>query len=198
MNRPAELKKARIRNRTEWTGLRAEIDHHARGHRHGRQHVEDEQLDGHGVAVRSLRARGSMRLLSGRARRPARLAAISLLPAVAVREQLLLVVEQLLARLGGELVVRAHDDGVDRAGLLAEAAIDALGHVDVVAGRAAAAVGARLALDDDALRRADRLAQLAGDAALLAVGIAAQHVLAAEARAQAGPSRRGSSASPSS
>src|SRR4029077_19812941 len=36
--------------------------------------------------------------------------------------------------------------------------------------------------DGDRLRRADRLAQLASDAALLAVRIAAQHVLAAEAR----------------
>src|SRR6202011_1970432 len=45
-----------------------------------------------------------------------------------------------------------------------------------------AVVAARASLDRDRLRGADRLAQLAGDAALLAVGIAAQHVLAAEAR----------------
>jgi hypothetical protein len=105
------------------------------------------------------------------------------LPAVAVGEQLVLVVVELLARLGGELEVRPFDDGVDRAGLLAEAAIDALHHVDVVAHRAAGAVvAARAGLDGDGLRRADRLAQLAGDAALLAVGIAAQRMLAAEAR----------------
>ena len=65
------------------------------------------------------------------------------LPAVAVREQPLLVVVELLARLGGELEVRALDDGVHRAGLLAEAAIDALRHVDVVARGAARAVVAR-------------------------------------------------------
>src|SRR6202043_1216200 len=41
---------------------------------------------------------------------------------------------------------------------------------------------ARAGLDGDRLRRADRLAQLAGDAALLAIGIAAQRMLAAEAR----------------
>src|SRR3546814_7236176 len=58
----------------------------------------------------------------------------------------------------------------DLAGLLAIAAIDAFRHVDVVARGAAAAVGARLGLDGDGLGRADRLAQLAGDAALLAVG----------------------------
>src|SRR5712691_13079058 len=105
------------------------------------------------------------------------------LPAVAVREQALLVEVELLARLGRELEVRPFDDGIDRAGLLAKPAIDALDHVDVVArGAARAVVAARSSLDGDRLRRADRLAQLAGDAALLAVGIAAQRMLAAEAR----------------
>src|SRR5690606_3554292 len=103
-------------------------------------------------------------------------------PAVAVGQQALLVVEQLLASLGGELEVGAVDVGADRAGLLAEAAGDALHHVDVVARRAAAAVGARLGRDGDRERRAGRLAELAGDAALLAAGIAAQRVRAAEAR----------------
>ena len=105
-------------------------------------------------------------------------------PAVAVFQQLLLVVVQLLAGLGRELEVRPLDDGVDRAGFLAEAAVDAFGHVDVVARGPAAAVLARLGLDGDRLRRADRLAQLAGDAAFLAIRVAAQRVLAAEARAQ--------------
>src|SRR5688500_434438 len=94
------------------------------------------------------------------------------LPAVAVRQQLRLVVEKLLARLDGELEVRPLHDRVDRAGLLAEAAVDALHHVDVVARRPPRAVLARLGVDGDRLRRADRLAELAGDAALLAVRIA--------------------------
>src|SRR5689334_24800946 len=98
------------------------------------------------------------------------------LPTVAVGEQSLLVVIQLLARLGRELEVGALDDGIDRAGLLAEATVDALGHVDVVARGAPAAVVARLGLDGDGLGGTDRLAELAGDAALLAVGIAAQRV----------------------
>ena len=107
------------------------------------------------------------------------------LPAVAVREQALLVVVEFLARLGGEFEIRPLDDGVDRAGLLAQPAIDAFDHVDVVArGAAGAVVAARAGLDGDRLRRADRLAQLAGDAALLAVRIAAQRMLAAEARRQ--------------
>src|SRR6185369_3014634 len=73
----------------------------------------------------------------------------------------------------------------DRARLLAQTAIDALHHVDVVArGAAGAVVAARARLDGDRLRRADGLAQLAGDAALFAVRIAAQRVLAAKARRQ--------------
>src|SRR5680860_644530 len=55
-------------------------------------------------------------------------------PAVAVREQACLVVVELLGCLGRELEVRSQDDGVDRAGLLAETAIDAFHHVDVEAG----------------------------------------------------------------
>src|SRR6476660_7562940 len=68
------------------------------------------------------------------------------------------------------------DDRVDRAALLAEAAEDALGQVDVVARGAARAVVALLALDGDGERGAHRLAQLAGDAALLPVRISAQRV----------------------
>ena len=104
------------------------------------------------------------------------------LPAVAVREQAFLVVVELLGCLGRELKVRSQDDGVDGAGLLAEAAVDAFHHVDVEAGgppRAVVAPWPRL--DGDGLRRADRLAQLAGDAALLSVRIAPQRKLAAKA-----------------
>ena len=86
------------------------------------------------------------------------------LPAVPVREQLVLVVEQLLTGFRGEFKVRPLDDGIDRTGFLAETAIDAFRHVDVVAGRPAAAVVTRLGLDGDGLCRADRLTQLAGNA----------------------------------
>src|SRR5262245_66684031 len=90
-------------------------------------------------------------------------------PAVAIVEQLRLVVEQLLARLGRELVIGALDDRIDRAGLLAEAAIDALHHVDVVAGGAAGAVIApRPRPAGERLGRGDRLAHRAGDGALRA------------------------------
>src|SRR5262249_48494898 len=103
------------------------------------------------------------------------------LPAIAVGQQAILVVVELLARFGRELEVRPFDDGVDGAGLLAEPAIDAFHHVDVVARRPPrAVVASRSRLDGDRLRRTNRLAQLAGDAALLAVRIAPQRVLAAE------------------
>src|SRR5574341_271043 len=78
---------------------------------------------------------------------------------------------------------RLHDR-VHRAGFLAEAAEDALGEVDVVARGAARAIGSLLRLDVDRERRADGLAQLAGDAALLAVRIAAQRVQAPHAGAR--------------
>src|SRR5947207_11737252 len=85
-------------------------------------------------------------------------------------------------RLGRELEIRPLDDRIDRTGLLAITAVDAFGHVDVVARGAPASVLARLGLDRDRQRRADRLAQLARDAALLAVGVAAKRMLAAKAR----------------
>src|ERR1700712_373046 len=105
------------------------------------------------------------------------------LPAVAIGEKFRLVIIEFLARLGREFEIRPLDDGIDRTRFLAQSAIDALHHVDVVAhGAAGAVVAARAGLDGDGLRRTDRLAQLAGDAALLAVGVAAQRVLAAEPR----------------
>lgn len=55
-------------------------------------------------------------------------------PLVAVGQQLFLIVQELLVGLGGELEVGSLDDGVHRAGLLAESAVDALGHVNVVSG----------------------------------------------------------------
>src|SRR6204780_3936516 len=104
-------------------------------------------------------------------------------PAIAVGEQPILVVVQFFARLGGELEIRPFDDRVHGTGLLAHSAIDALYHIDVIAsGAARAVVAARSSLDRDRLRGTDRLAELASDATLLAVGIAAQRVFAAKPR----------------
>src|SRR5262249_1361557 len=103
-------------------------------------------------------------------------------PAVAVREQPFFVVIKFFAGLGGEFEVRTLDDGIDRAGLLAHAAIDALDHIDVVAGGAPRTIVApRSGLDGDRLRRANRFAQLAGDAALFTVRIEPQRMFAAKA-----------------
>ena len=75
------------------------------------------------------------------------------LPAVAVEQQLLLVVEKLLASLRRILEVGPFDNRVHWARILAEATEDALSHVDVVARRAARAVRARLSIDCDRLQR---------------------------------------------
>src|SRR4051794_28424419 len=72
------------------------------------------------------------------------------LPAIAVREQPLLVEVQLLPGLRCEFQVGTFDDRVDGAGLLAQAAIDALHHVEVVSdGAAGAVVAARPGFDGD-------------------------------------------------
>lgn len=92
--------------------------------------------------------------LSVRCIRPCRSRHLSL-PLVSIRQQLLLVVQQLLPRLGSVLGIRRLDNGVDGARLLAEAAVDALRHVDVVAGRAARAILTLLGFDGDGLGGAD-------------------------------------------
>src|SRR5262249_57088415 len=62
-------------------------------------------------------------------------------------------------------------------------AIDAFDHIDVVSGRSPRAIiAARSGFDGYGLSRADGFAQLACDAAFLAVGVAPQRVLAAKAR----------------
>src|SRR5690349_17969974 len=99
------------------------------------------------------------------------------------RQQHLLGVVEIAALLAVVLEDARLDDRVDGAALLAEPAEDAFGEVDVVARRAARAVVALLRLDGDRQRRAYGLAQLAGDASLLAVGVPAKRVQAAEARA---------------
>src|SRR5436190_7276507 len=103
--------------------------------------------------------------------------------AVAYREQHRFRVVQVAAVLAVILDDPRLDDRVDRAGFLAEAAENAFHEVDVVARRAPRAVLALFRFDVDGERRADRLAQLARNAALLAVRVAAQRVQPAETRA---------------
>src|SRR6266516_2432850 len=105
------------------------------------------------------------------------------LPAVAIGKQPLFIEVELLARLSRKLEIGPFDDGVDWTGLLAKPAVDAFDHVDIVAGGSTrTVVAARSGLDCYRLCRTDRLAQFASDAALLAIGITAQRVLAPKAR----------------
>lgn len=73
---------------------------------------------------------------------------------------LTLIVQQLLASLSSVFSVWALNDGVNGARLLAESAVDALGHIEIVAGRASRAVSTLLSLNGNGLRRADLLADL--------------------------------------
>lgn len=106
------------------------------------------------------------------------------LPLVSVVEELLLVVQQLFMCLGGELKVGAFHDCVYGTSFLAETAVNAFGHVNIVTGRSPRAVGTFLCLDGDSLSRTDGFTQLASNAALLPAGVPAQCVLPAEAGAQ--------------
>src|SRR5690606_16082171 len=101
---------------------------------------------------------------------------------VADRKQHLLGEVEVAALLAVVLEDVGLDDGIDGTGFFAESAEDALGEVDVITGGAPGAVFALGRLDGDRQRGADRLAELAGDAALLAVRIASQGVQAPEAR----------------
>lgn len=106
------------------------------------------------------------------------------LPFGLVVEPRLLVVEQFLLRLRGELEVGALHDAVHRAGLLVAAALAALGLVDVIAGGPAGDVG----LTGDGLVGTEHLAKLAHDAALLSSPhngwVVVQCMLPVEARTQ--------------
>lgn len=68
------------------------------------------------------------------------------LPSITVRQQLGLVVQQLLVGLRRKLKVGAFDNSINWTGFLAETTVDALGHINVVARRTTAAVCTRFLL----------------------------------------------------
>ena len=74
-----------------------------------------------------------------------------LLPPVAVVEKLLFVVEQLFPGFCAEFEVGAFHNGVYWTSLLTQAAVDTLGHVNVVPGRPPAAILSLFRLDRDRL-----------------------------------------------
>merc|ERR1711862_837696 len=102
------------------------------------------------------------------------------LPFVSIVQQLLLVVKQLLVRLRAELKVRSLNNGINRAGLLTESTIDALGHVNIVSCCSSSSICSLLSLYRDCLCWADCLAQLTGDTTLLSRGIPPQCMFPSE------------------
>src|SRR5688572_2553570 len=102
--------------------------------------------------------------------------------ALAHGEQLVLGHDVFAAVFHVVLVDAGLDDGVHRAGFFTETAVDALEQVDVVTRGAARTVRRHVGLDGDGQRRAHRLAELARDAAFLAVRITAQRMQPAETR----------------
>ena len=81
---------------------------------------------------------------------------------------------------GRVLKVRSLNNCVDWASFLAESTEDALGHVDIILGRAAGAIWSGLGLDCDGEGRAGGLAELAGNASLLASWVASEGMLTTE------------------
>ena len=112
-------------------------------------------------------------------------------PLIAILEQLLLVVKQFLMRIGGKLIIGALLTNliylyncVYWTCLLAEAAIDALGHVYVVVGGASGVVRSGLGLDVDAAGGTGGRAQFASDAPFLPGRVSTQSVFTPEVRTQ--------------
>lgn len=73
------------------------------------------------------------------------------------------------------------NNSVNGAALLAETAVDALCHIDIIARGPPAAIHTLLGFDCDGLRWANGFAELACNAALLACWVPSQGVLATEA-----------------
>lgn len=103
-----------------------------------------------------------------------------LLPLVAVSKQLLLVIKQLLTGLGRVFDVGCLNNGVDRARFLAETAVNALSHVDIVTSCPARSVNAFFCFDGDGERWADGLAELARNAAFFTRRVSAKSMLSPE------------------
>lgn len=87
-------------------------------------------------------------------------------------------------RFRGVLKIGPLYDCIDGTRLLTKAAVNTLRHVNIVSSGSTGTVLALLGVDRNGLRGTSRLAQFAGDAALVARGVSAQCVLAAEAGRQ--------------
>lgn len=74
------------------------------------------------------------------------------------------------------------DNRVNRATLLAVAAVDTLGHVDIISCRPATSILTLLGFNGNGLGRADGFAELAGDATLFTGGVPTEGVFTTETR----------------
>jgi len=104
------------------------------------------------------------------------------LPFVTVFDQLLFVVEKLFVQERCVLKVGPFDDCVNGASFLAEAAENALGHVDIVFCGAAGAIGSGLTFDFDCEGWARSFAKFTSDATLLTSWVPSESMLATEHR----------------
>ena len=83
-------------------------------------------------------------------------------------------------RLCGVLKVGPLDYGVDWACLLAKAAVNAFGHINVVPGCSPRPVRPDFCFDGDGLRGANSLTELACDAALIPGGVSSESVFSSK------------------
>ena len=106
------------------------------------------------------------------------------LPLVSIVDQLLLVVEEFLVEERRILKVRSFHNCIDGAGLLAETAENALGHVNVIFGGPSRSVRPWFTFDGDRKGWTRRFTQFASNAAFFAGWVSAQSMLSSEHRRQ--------------
>mmetsp|Transcript_21823 Transcript_21823/g.51769 ORF Transcript_21823/g.51769 Transcript_21823/m.51769 type:complete len:249 (+) Transcript_21823:122-868(+) len=106
------------------------------------------------------------------------------LPFVSVGKELFLVVQEFLVGFGCEFVVWTLHNGIDGTRLLAESAVDALGHIDIVTSGSTSTVFTGFGLDSDGLGGADCLTEFARDTAFISGGVSSKGVLPAESGTQ--------------
>lgn len=86
------------------------------------------------------------------------------LPSVSVGEKSLLVEKELFMSDHGILIVRTFDYSIDWTSFLAETAVDAFSHVDVIASSSSRTIRTRLTFDCDGIGWASSSTKLASDA----------------------------------
>jgi hypothetical protein len=107
-----------------------------------------------------------------------------LLPLVSVRQELFLIIEQLLVCFSSKLKVGAHHNGINGTCFLAKSTVDALGHVNIVTSCSASSVFTSFRLNSNGLGWTDRFTELAGNATLVSSGVPSQRELSTETGAQ--------------